>query len=63
MPDPLSVLREAGLPVDQLSPAQREVISLLTEEETAVLAAIQGRLTAAEAADEAEVRAHDFKML
>lgn len=61
MTDPLSVLREAGVPVDQLSAAQREVLEVLTEEETAVLAAVQRRL--AEAASEAEVHAHDFKLL
>lgn len=63
MTDPLSVLREAGLPVDQLSPAQLEVLSLLTEQEAAVLADVQHRLAEAEAASGAEVHAHDLKLL
>jgi hypothetical protein len=61
--DPLTALREAGLPVDQLSTAQRDVLAALTEEETAVLASVQRRLARAEAASDAEVWAHDLKLL
>lgn len=61
--DPLASLREAGLPVDQLSAAQREVLAGLTEEETAVVASVQRRLAQAEAETDAEVWAHDLKLL
>jgi hypothetical protein len=61
--DPLTSLREAGLPVDQLSAAQREVLAGLTEEETAVVASVQRRLAQAEAEPDAEVWAHDLKLL
>jgi hypothetical protein len=63
MTDALSVLREAGLPVDQLSAAQREVLAGLTEQETRVLAAVQRRLAQAVEEVEAEVGAHDLKLL
>ncbi|HEX6499682.1 MAG TPA: aroma-sacti cluster domain-containing protein [Micromonosporaceae bacterium] len=59
--DPLIILREAGLPVDHLSTAQRDVLASLTEHETAVLASIQQRLV--EADNNAEVLAHDLKLL
>lgn len=57
--DPLAALREAGCPVDQLSESQREVLTLLTEHETAVLVSIQHRLREAED----DVVAHDLKLL
>lgn len=61
--DPLTALREAGLPVDQLSAAQREVLAHLTEEEAAVIVAVQHRLNQADSGAEAEVWAHDLKLL
>ncbi|WP_330294649.1 aroma-sacti cluster domain-containing protein [Streptomyces sp. NBC_00503] len=61
--DPLTALREAGLPVDQLSTAQREVLAHLTEEEAAVIVAVQHRLNQADSGADAEVWAHDLKML
>jgi hypothetical protein len=57
--DPLSALRRAGIPVDQLSEPQREVLAALTERETAVLVAVQERLRDAEG----DVVAHNLKML
>lgn len=59
MHDPLVALRAAGLPVDQLSTAQREVLAGLTERETEVLVAVQHRLAEAEG----EVVAHNLKLL
>jgi hypothetical protein len=59
MYDPLTALRDAGCPVDQLSLSQREVLSSLTESETAVLVSVQHRLREVES----EVEAHDLKML
>ncbi|MFE2287130.1 aroma-sacti cluster domain-containing protein [Streptomyces sp. NPDC059443] len=61
--DPLTALREAGLPVDQLSAAQREVLAHLTEEEATVIVAVQHRLNQAESGADAEVWAHDLKLL
>ncbi|MFF3619517.1 aroma-sacti cluster domain-containing protein [Streptomyces sp. NPDC002467] len=61
--DPLSALREAGLPVDQLSIAQRDVLARLTEEETAVVVSVQHRLNEADAGPDAEVWAHNLKLL
>ncbi|MFD9302755.1 aroma-sacti cluster domain-containing protein [Streptomyces sp. NPDC060048] len=61
--DPLISLREAGLPVDQLSAAQRDVLAHLTEEETAVVVSVQHRLVQADAGSDAEVWAHDLKLL
>lgn len=61
--DPLTALREAGLPVDQLSTAQREVLAHLTEEEAAVIVAVQHRLNQADSGADAEVWAHDLKLL
>jgi hypothetical protein len=63
MSDPLTTLREAGLPVDQLSAAQQEVLAALTEQETAVLAAVQRRLAEADDLADAEVMAHEMKLL
>lgn len=57
--DPLAALREAGCPVDQLSEPQQEVLASLTEQETAVLVAVQHRLRERED----EVLAHDMKLL
>lgn len=45
--DPISALREAGIPVDALSAAQRAALSTLTEEELATLTAVQKRVAAA----------------
>lgn len=59
MRDPLSELRAAGFPVDQLSTSQREVLAALSEPEITVLVSVQSRLQ--EAAG--EVVAHDVKML
>ncbi|WP_328301980.1 helix-turn-helix transcriptional regulator [Streptomyces sp. NBC_00435] len=61
--DPLTALREAGLPVDQLSTAQREVLAGLTEEEAAVVVSVQHRLVEADAGTDADVWAHDLKLL
>jgi predicted NACHT family NTPase len=61
--DPITALRDAGFPVYQLSDSQREVLSSLTEEETAVVASVQRRLREAEADAEADVVAHDMKLL
>ena len=57
--DPIIALREAGFPVDQLSDSQRDVLSSLTEQETAVVASVQLRLREAEG----DVVAHDMKLL
>jgi len=59
MRDPLTDLRDAGFPVDQLSTAQREILAALSDRETEVLVSVQTRLL--EAAG--EVVAHDVKML
>ena len=59
MHDALGALREAGCPVDQLSTSQRAVLATLTEQETAVLVAVQHRLREADG----EVTAHDLKLL
>jgi hypothetical protein len=59
MYDPISALRAADFPVDQLSESQRAVLASLTEEETAVLVSVQRRLVAAED----DVVAHDMKLL
>ncbi|MBT2478888.1 aroma-sacti cluster domain-containing protein [Streptomyces sp. ISL-94] len=61
--DPLTALREAGLPVDQLSAAQRDVLARLTEEETTVVVSVQHRLNQADAGADAEVWAHNLKLL
>ena len=57
--DPISALRDAGLPVDQLSEPQREVLASLTEQEAAVIISVQSRLRETEG----EVVAHELKML
>jgi hypothetical protein len=57
--DALEVLRDAGLPVDQVSDAQRAVLASLSPEEAVILAAVQRRLRAAED----EVVAHELKLL
>ena len=49
--DPISVLREAGVPVDSLSAAQRSALSTLTEEELATLKSIQQRMVDAGAGE------------
>ncbi len=59
--DPISSLRAAAFPVDQLSAAQRAVLAGLTEAETNVLISVQNRLQRAE--PQADVLAHDLKML
>ena len=57
--DPVTALRSAGFPIDQLSAAQREVLASLTEPETDVLVSVQNRLMSADP----EVVAHELKML
>ncbi|GAB1642137.1 aroma-sacti cluster domain-containing protein [Krasilnikovia sp. MM14-A1259] len=59
MHDSLAALRAAGLPVEHLSDAQRDVLAALTEHETAVLVAVQHRLNEVEP----EVVAHNLKLL
>jgi hypothetical protein len=59
MHDPISVLRAAGFPVDQLSDSQREVIASLSEHETDVVASVHARLRETES----DVVAHDLKLL
>jgi len=59
MHDPITALRDAGFPVDQLSDAQRDVLAALTEQETTVLAGVHLRLREAED----DVVAHDMKLL
>jgi hypothetical protein len=44
--DAISVLREAGSPVDQLSDAQLTVLGTLTPAEVDILADVQGRMAA-----------------
>jgi hypothetical protein len=58
--DPLAALREAGSPIDQLSEAQRAVLSSLGEHEVAVLVSVQQRLREAQDGD---LEGHDMKML
>ena len=53
-PDPLGRLRAAGLPVDELSGEQRQVLTELADDELALLLAIKARLDALEP----EVQAH-----
>jgi hypothetical protein len=59
MHDSLDALRSAGCPVDHLNEAQCAVLAALTEQETAVLVAIQHKLRDAEG----EVVAHNLKLL
>jgi hypothetical protein len=53
--DALAALREAGNPVDLLTPQQQDVLSGLTEEEVAVLNSVRERL---EAVSDADVEGH-----
>lgn len=53
--DALSALRDAGNPVDLLTPGQQAVLASLTESEVAVLNSVKERL---DAAPDAEVEAH-----
>ena len=53
--DALSALRNAGNPVDLLTPGQRDVLASLTEAEVSVLNSVKERL---DAASDAEVEAH-----
>ena len=59
MNDPLTQLRAAGCPIDQLSSAQRAVLAELSEPEADVLASVYRRLADADG----EVVAHDLKLL
>jgi hypothetical protein len=47
--DALEELRAAGQPIDQLSPAQQEVLRGLTRAEVATLNSVQSRIAAASA--------------
>jgi len=58
--DALTALREAGNPVDLLTAEQQEVFASLSEAEVAVLNSIKHRL---DAIGDAEVEAHDIKIL
>lgn len=49
--DALAALRDAGNPVDMLSPEQQDVLSGLTQEEVAVLNSVRERLDAVSDAD------------
>lgn len=49
--DALAALREAGNPVDLLTPQQQDVLSGLTEEEVTVLNSVRERLDAVSDAD------------
>ncbi|MCL2553006.1 MAG: hypothetical protein FWE15_16805 [Actinomycetia bacterium] len=53
--DALAALREAGNPVDLLTPQQQDVLSGLTEEEVTVLNSVRERL---EAVSDADVEGH-----
>ncbi|MFI1096035.1 aroma-sacti cluster domain-containing protein [Streptomyces sp. NPDC020917] len=53
--DALAALREAGNPVDMLTPQQQDVLSGLTEEEVTVLNSVRERL---EAVSDADVEGH-----
>jgi hypothetical protein len=44
--DALATLRQAGSPVDLLTPEQQEVLAQLTEEEVTVLNSVRERLDA-----------------
>jgi len=58
--DALAALRAAGNPVDLLTAEQQEVFAALSEAEVAVLNSIKRRL---DAVGDAEVEAHDIKIL
>ncbi|MEV7779993.1 aroma-sacti cluster domain-containing protein [Kitasatospora sp. NPDC088351] len=53
--DALAALRQAGNPVDLLTPEQQDVLSRLTEDEVAVLNSVKERL---DAVSDAEVEGH-----
>ncbi|HEX4833572.1 MAG TPA: aroma-sacti cluster domain-containing protein [Trebonia sp.] len=57
--DALGALRDAGTPVDLLTPEQQTVLSQLTEEEVGVLNSVKERL---DAVSDAEVEAHSFSI-
>jgi DNA-binding CsgD family transcriptional regulator len=59
--DALEALRQAGNPVDLISPEQREVLSQLTEAEVLVLNSVKERLDAA--ADEVEAHGGGVKIV
>ncbi len=54
--DALEALRQAGNPVDLVTPEQREVLAQLTETEVAVLNSVKKRL---DSVSDSEVEAHD----
>jgi hypothetical protein len=53
--DALAALRQAGSPVDLLTPEQRNVLAQLSEEEVNVLNSVRERL---DAVSDAEVEGH-----
>ena len=55
--DALEALRQAGNPVDLVTPEQREVLAQLTETEVAVLNSVKKRL---DTVSGGEVEAHDL---
>ena len=55
--DALEALRQAGNPVDLVTPEQLEVLAQLTETEVAVLNSVKKRL---DAVSGGEVEAHDL---
>jgi hypothetical protein len=55
--DALAALRQAGTPVDLLTPEQQGVLAELTEEEVGVLNSVKERL---DAVSDAEVEAHSY---
>ena len=57
--DRLEALRQAGLSVDQFSPAQRRVLAQLTEDERAVLLAFLARV----GASGAEIGGNDLGLI
>jgi DNA-binding CsgD family transcriptional regulator len=59
--DALEALRQAGNPVDLISPEQREVLAQLTEAEVLVLNSVKQRLDAA--ADEVEAHGGGVKIV
>jgi hypothetical protein len=59
--DALTALREAGHPVDFISPGQREVFASLTEDEVGVINSLKSRLDALNE-DDGEVEAQELKI-
>jgi hypothetical protein len=55
--DALAALRQAGSPVDLLTPEQQNVLAQLTEEEVNVLNSVKERL---DAVSDAEVEGHSI---